>query len=247
LTLAAFTAAACLVAGCGGGDGAGSAEDEIKDTTAEFLEAVIDGRNGEACALTTDPGQCVGQLALAQGFLGEGGFEALLGEDWRDELDAAEVEFADEDHATIPPLSPDDDPTTLVQRDGRWLIVVEESAGIEVEETTSTSTDAVTTTEEAPEETAGQENARRAADGYLTYQAFSQKGLIRQLKFEGYSTKDAEYAVDAIDVDWNEQAAKAAANYLDYQAFSRSGLVQQLRFEGYTKAQAEYGVSQAYE
>jgi hypothetical protein len=240
-------AAACLVASCGGGDSAGSPEDEIKDTAAEFWEAVIDGRNGEACALTTDPGKCIGSLALAQGFLGEGGFEALIDEDWREALEAAEVEFADDDHATIPPFSPDDDPTQFVREDGLWLIVFEEDSGIEVEGTTSTSTDTVATTEDAPEETAGQENARRAAEGYLAYQAFSEKGLIRQLKFEGYSTKDAEYAVGAIDVDWNEQAAKAAADYLDYQAFSRSGLVQQLRFEGYTKAQAEYGVRQAYE
>jgi hypothetical protein len=245
--LAAFTVAACLVAGCGGGGGgdSGSSEDEVKDVTTDYLEAILAEENGRACALTTSPQDCLGQLALAQGFLGEGGFEALLPEDWRDRLDEAEVTFADDDHATIGALSSDDDPTELVREEGRWLIVVENPAG--AEGTASVSTDTVATTEEAPEETAGQENARRAAEEYLAYQALSKKGLIRQLKFEGYSTKDAEYAVGAIDVDWNEQAAKAAANYLDNQAFSRSGLVQQLRFEGYTKAQAEYGVSQAYE
>ena len=40
-------------------------------------------------------------------------------------------------------------------------------------------------------------------------------GLIEQLKFEGYSTADATYGVDAVSPDWNEQAAKSAESYLD--------------------------------
>ena len=77
------------------------------------------------------------------------------------------------------------------------------------------------TTPDAPEvsgETAGQENARRSAETYLDTMAFSRKGLISQLSSsagEGYSRADATYAVNHIDVDWNEQAAKAAQNYLD--------------------------------
>jgi hypothetical protein len=98
--------------------------------------------------------------------------------------------------------------------------------------------------EEAPAETAGQANARESAEDYLAYTAFSRKGLIEQLKFEGYSKSDATYAVDAVSPDWNEQAAKAAKDYLDYSSFSRSGLIEQLEFEGYTSSQAEYGVNQ---
>jgi colicin import membrane protein len=93
--------------------------------------------------------------------------------------------------------------------------------------------------------TSGQTNALRAAQDYLNYSAFSRSGLIEQLEFEGYSTGDATFAVDAANVNWKEQAAKAAENYLDYSAFSRSGLIEQLQFEGYTREQAEYGVTQA--
>lgn len=110
---------------CGGG-GSESPEGEVKDTTADFLEAAIDGENGKACALTTDVETCLGQLVAAQGFLGEGGFEALLGEDWREQLENAEITFADAEHASVPPLSPDDEPTELVREEGEWLIVVEE-------------------------------------------------------------------------------------------------------------------------
>ncbi|MDQ0094828.1 Ltp family lipoprotein [Paeniglutamicibacter psychrophenolicus] len=96
---------------------------------------------------------------------------------------------------------------------------------------------------EAEAGTVSQQNALRAAENYLDYTAFSRKGLISQLKFEDYSTKDATWAVERVKVNWNEQAAKAAENYLDYTAFSRNGLIEQLIFEGYTRKQAEFGVS----
>ena len=99
--------------------------------------------------------------------------------------------------------------------------------------------------EEDSGETAGQENARRSAESYLSHSAFSRSGLIHQLKFEGYSTADATYGVDAVSPDWNEQAAKSAESYLSHSAFSRSGLIDQLKFEGYTAEQATYGVGQA--
>ncbi len=98
--------------------------------------------------------------------------------------------------------------------------------------------------EKASDETAGQENARRSAESYLEMTAFSRSGLIQQLKFEGYSTPDATYAVDAVSPNWNDQAAKAAKSYLEMTAFSRSGLIHQLKFEGYTEQQAVYGVDQ---
>src|SRR5438034_3384427 len=62
---------------------------------------------------------------------------------------------------------------------------------------------------EHPGETAGQKNARESAESYLEESAFSRNGLIKQLSSEygeGFSKADAIYAVDHIDVDWNEQA-----------------------------------------
>lgn len=96
---------------------------------------------------------------------------------------------------------------------------------------------------EAPKETVAQENARESAESYLDMMAYSRSGLIDQLKYEGYSTKDATYGVDAQKADWNKQAAASAQSYLDMMAYSRSGLIEQLEFEGYTRAQAEYGVN----
>lgn len=102
-----------------------------------------------------------------------------------------------------------------------------------------------TTTEEEITETKGQENARLAAEAYLDTFAFSQSGLIEQLRYEGYSRADAEYAVSVVKVDWKQQAALAAQAYLDTMPFSRTGLIEQLEFEGFTPAQAAYGVKKA--
>jgi hypothetical protein len=98
-------------------------------------------------------------------------------------------------------------------------------------------------TPEQPALTIAQSNAISSAQSYLDYTAFSRKGLVDQLVFEGYSVADATFAVDWTAPDWNEQAAKAAQSYLDYTAFSRQGLIDQLVFEGFTLAQAEFGVA----
>ena len=92
-------------------------------------------------------------------------------------------------------------------------------------------------------ETVSQSNARKKGTSYLKSSAFSRKGLIEQLEFEGFSNADATYGTDAQNADWNAQAVLKAASYLKSSSFSRSGLVEQLVYEGFTDAQAEYGVA----
>ena len=91
--------------------------------------------------------------------------------------------------------------------------------------------------------TEGQANALRKAKEYLNYDAFSAKGLTKQLVYNGFSEEDAAYAVEHCEADWNEQAAYKAKSYLEYSAFSKDGLVDQLVYEGFTLEQAEYGVA----
>lgn len=92
--------------------------------------------------------------------------------------------------------------------------------------------------------TKAQENALKKAESYLKYSAFSRKGLIEQLEFEGFTHSEAVYGVDNVGADWKEQAVKKAKSYLSYSAFSRKGLIEQLEFEGFTHEQAVYGVTQ---
>lgn len=94
-------------------------------------------------------------------------------------------------------------------------------------------------------------NAIKAAQNYLSFMAFSQKGLIEQLSSgagDSYSKETATAAVTNLDVDWNEQAVKAAENYLDLMPFSKQELIGQLvDGDGFTRDQAVYGVSKAYQ
>lgn len=92
-----------------------------------------------------------------------------------------------------------------------------------------------------------QQDAVSAAEDYLDFTAFSQKGLIRQLSSDagsGFSKKDATVAVNSMDIDYNEQAAKAAKSYREFTSFSRNGLIKQLESDagsGFTHKQAVYG------
>jgi hypothetical protein len=95
-----------------------------------------------------------------------------------------------------------------------------------------------------PIESVAEANARASAKSYLETGNFSRKGLIEQLKYEGYSTADATYGVGAVSVDWNDEAAESAKSYLETGSFSRSGLIEQLKYEGFTESQAVYGVNQ---
>jgi hypothetical protein len=85
----------------------------------------------------------------------------------------------------------------------------------------------------------------RAAKEYLQVEAFSLKGLIRQLKYDGFSTSDATYGASHSGANWMRQAVKAAKAYLEIQAFSFSGMVAQLQFDGFTHAQAVHGARAA--
>ena len=88
----------------------------------------------------------------------------------------------------------------------------------------------------------GKSNALSRAISYLNYSSFSKSGLIKQLKFEGFSSSEAKYAVENCGANWNKQAVSKAKQYLETTAFSKSGLIKQLKFEGFTSKQAKYGV-----
>lgn len=94
--------------------------------------------------------------------------------------------------------------------------------------------------------TMGEQNALKSAKAYLALgTGFSRQGLIDQLKFEGYTDSEAEYAVKNCGADWKKEAVKCAAAYLDLDfGFSKSGLIEQLEYEGFTHEQAVYGAEQ---
>ncbi|MEY4557965.1 MAG: hypothetical protein RL024_123 [Actinomycetota bacterium] len=118
------------------------------------------------------------------------------------------------------------------------LVASEEANDSSATETTETETQAA---EEFPDETVSQTNAREMADSYLRSSAFSLKGIIEQLEYEGFSNDDATYGAEAVKADWKEQALLSAESYLNSSAFSQTGLLDQLVYEGFTDEEAEYG------
>lgn len=86
-------------------------------------------------------------------------------------------------------------------------------------------------------------NALDKAERYLEYSAFSKTGLFDQLIFEKFPEDAANFAVNHVVVDWNEQALNKAIRYLDYSSFSDQGLYDQLIFEGFTQEQAQYAIN----
>lgn len=89
--------------------------------------------------------------------------------------------------------------------------------------------------------TTGEKNALKRAKEYLSIMAFSKKGVIDQLKFDGFTKKQATYGVEHCGANWKKQAAKKAKEYLDIMSFSKKGLIEQLEYDGFTHSQAVYG------
>ncbi|AGL18153.1 Ltp family lipoprotein [Actinoplanes sp. N902-109] len=93
-----------------------------------------------------------------------------------------------------------------------------------------------------PVETVAQQNARETAESYLESSSFSRTGLIHQLKYEGFTTAQATYGVDAVHANWSEQATRTAESYLESSSFSRTGLIHQLKHDGFSITQSTHGV-----
>ena len=130
---------------------------------------------------------------------------------------------------------------------GLWVIgTIFPDAGESAAPAPATSTTApapaTSTTAPAPAEPVALKNAKRLANSYLDSSAFSKKGLIDQLIYEGFDTATATSAVNSLtSVDWKQQAALLGASYLETSGFSRSGLIDQLKYQGFTTAEATYG------
>lgn len=89
--------------------------------------------------------------------------------------------------------------------------------------------------------------ALKSAESYIRALPYSADGLFRQLtsEWEGFPDDAAQYAIDNIDADWNEQALRAARSYVETMGMSDDGLRRQLtsEWEGYTDEQVEYAIA----
>ena len=90
------------------------------------------------------------------------------------------------------------------------------------------------------------ENAIESAEAYNKIFAYSKKGLIENLKYEGFSEDIAECAVKSINANWKENCVKSAYSYLDLFSFSKKELIHQLDYDGFTPEEIDYAMNEIY-
>ncbi|UOE93107.1 Ltp family lipoprotein [Alkalihalobacillus sp. LMS39] len=149
-----------------------------------------------------------------------------------------------------------------LEEEGQAAVEPEETEVVEAETETDADeeTDVVEEEETEPEEPADPaeqeaddvpreyQNALRAAENYISFMPFSEKGLFEQLTSEygdKYPEEAAQYAIENIEVDYNEQALKSAISYLEMMPMSDQELLEQLTSEygeQFTNEQAQYAI-----
>ncbi|MGO3211441.1 MAG: Ltp family lipoprotein [Brachybacterium sp.] len=89
-------------------------------------------------------------------------------------------------------------------------------------------------------------SALTSAEMYSDTMHMSQQGIYAQLtsEFDQFSDEAAQYAIDTIDADWNENALESAKTYSDTLHMSQQGIFDQLtsEFDQFTDEQAQYAI-----
>ena len=90
------------------------------------------------------------------------------------------------------------------------------------------------------------ENAIESAEAYNKIFAYSKKGLIENLKYEGFSEEIAECAVKSINANWKENCVRSAHSYLEIISYSKEELIHQLDYVGFTAEEIDYAMDKIY-
>ena len=98
-------------------------------------------------------------------------------------------------------------------------IVCLTNCGKKVDNAEATTSPCVETTVSPYSETTALENAIESAEEYNKVLAYSKKGIIEKLKYEGFSEDIAECAVKSINANWKENCVKSAYSYLNLFSF----------------------------
>ena len=115
-----------------------------------------------------------------------------------------------------------------------------------VDNAESTTSPCVETTVSPYSETTALENAIESAEEYNKVLAYSKKGIIEKLKYEGFSEDIAECAVKSINANWKENCVRSAYSYLDLSPFSKEELIHQLDYDGFTAEEIDYAMDKIY-
>ena len=72
----------------------------------------------------------------------------------------------------------------------------------------------------------------------------SQTELLQMLSVENIDSEDAKFALEYLNIDWNQEARKKAKEYCKHKiGFSKEKLKAQLLFDHFTEEEADFAVS----
>lgn len=81
----------------------------------------------------------------------------------------------------------------------------------------------------------------KRARALIAEKPYSYSGLVRQLRYEGFSLSDLLYGLSPDDFDWNEQAARKAQELVASGSYTRDALIEKLKSLSFSGKEAEYG------
>lgn len=89
-----------------------------------------------------------------------------------------------------------------------------------------------------------QVQAIQTAKDYLDTMHLSQTELLQMLTVENIDLEDAKFAIEYLNIDWNQEARKKAREYCKHKiGFSKVKLKAQLLFDHFTEEEADFAVS----
>ena len=89
-----------------------------------------------------------------------------------------------------------------------------------------------------------QVQAIQTAEDYLDTMPLSQTELLQMLAVEDIDLEDAKFAVEYLNIDWNQEARKKAKEYCKHKiGFSKVKLKAQLLFDHFTEEEADFALS----
>ena len=89
-----------------------------------------------------------------------------------------------------------------------------------------------------------QVQAIQTTKDYLDTMPLSQTELLQMLTVEDINLEDAEFAIEYLDIDWNQEARKKAKEYCKHKiGFSKVKLKAQLLFDHFTEEEADFALS----
>ena len=89
-----------------------------------------------------------------------------------------------------------------------------------------------------------QVQAIQTAEDYLDTMPLSQTELLQMLAVDDIDLEDAKFAIEYLNIDWNQEAKKKAKEYCKHKiGFSKVKLKAQLLFDHFTEEEADFAVS----